>query len=106
MYYYKFTAHAVYCGTDNEYHVATKEPLTDKEIDEMREEYARENAESFEYLVTGGKMTSSITKKINKKLLTTTTRMRTALVKKSQKNSTKKNWELVKTNSYFFSKTY
>ena len=53
MYYYKFTARAVYCGTDNEYHVATKEPLTEKEIDEMAEEYARENAESFEYLVTG-----------------------------------------------------
>ena len=53
MFYYKFTAQAVYCGTDNEYYVATKEPLTDKEIDEMREEYARENAESFEYLLTG-----------------------------------------------------
>ena len=53
MYYYKFTAHTIYCGTDNEYYVATKEPLTDKEIDDMREEYARENAESFKYLVTG-----------------------------------------------------
>ena len=53
MFYYKFTARAVYCGTDNEYHVVTKEPLTEKEIEEMKEEYARENAESFEYLLTG-----------------------------------------------------
>ena len=53
MYYYKFTADTIFCGTENEYHVATKEPLTEKEIDEMKEEYARENAESFEYLLTG-----------------------------------------------------
>ena len=53
MYYYKFTADTIYCGTENEYFVATKEPLTAKEIDEMCEEYARENAESFEYLLTG-----------------------------------------------------
>lgn len=53
MYYYKFTADTIFCGTENEYFVATKEPLTAKEIDEMREEYARENAESFEYLLTG-----------------------------------------------------
>lgn len=53
MYCYKFTANIIYCGTENEYFVATKEPLTAEEIDEMREEYARENAESFEYLLTG-----------------------------------------------------
>lgn len=53
MFYYKFTADTIFCGTENEYHVVTKEPLTEKEIDSMREEFARENAESFEYLLTG-----------------------------------------------------
>lgn len=52
--YYKFTASTIYCGTDNEYFVADEnEELNRKDLDEMAEEYARENAESFEYLVTG-----------------------------------------------------
>jgi hypothetical protein len=53
MFYYKFTAQTPFCGTDNEYYCASKEELSRGELQEMAEQYATENGESFEYLVTG-----------------------------------------------------
>ena len=53
MKYVKFTAEAVYCGTENEYYEEFEDNITESDIEEMAEDYRRENAESFEYLVTG-----------------------------------------------------
>ena len=53
MFYYKFTALASFCGTENTYYEKFEYQPEEKELDEMAEEYCRENAESFEYLVTG-----------------------------------------------------
>ncbi len=53
MFYYKFVADTPYCGTESENYVCSKEKLSEAELDEMAEEMARENAEGYEYLVTG-----------------------------------------------------
>jgi hypothetical protein len=53
MFYYKITADTPFCGTNCEDYVASKEELTPAELDEMAEEFCRNNAESYEYLVTG-----------------------------------------------------
>ena len=53
MFYYKFTAQAVYCGTKNEWYEEFDEKPSESDLEEMADEYCRENAESFEYLVTG-----------------------------------------------------
>lgn len=53
MFYYKFVADTPYCGTENENYVCSKEKLSEAELDEMAEEFARENAEGYEYLITG-----------------------------------------------------
>lgn len=51
MYYYKFTASTQYVGTDNDFYIKTKEPLTPTEIKELCDEYARDNGEQYEYML-------------------------------------------------------
>lgn len=53
MFYYKITADTPFCGTNCEEYVASKEELTPAELDEMAEEFCRNNAEGYEYLVSG-----------------------------------------------------
>lgn len=53
MFYYKFIAETPYCGTEGEKYVCSKEKLSQTELDEMSEEFVRENAKGYEYLVTG-----------------------------------------------------
>ena len=53
MFYFKFTADTPYSGTELvDYQKFEKRP-TDAELDEIAENIAQSNAESFEYLVTG-----------------------------------------------------
>ena len=53
MFYYKITADTPYCGTEMEDYVAFEERPTNAELDELAEEMCRNNAESYEYLVSG-----------------------------------------------------
>lgn len=53
MKYYKITTSTPYCGTENEHFIATENPMSEEELRETVEELTRENAESFEYLLTG-----------------------------------------------------
>ena len=53
MFYFRFIADTLYCGTENTDYRKFEERPTDAELDEMAEEFAQLNAESFEYLVTG-----------------------------------------------------
>lgn len=53
MFYFKFTADTPLCGTENTHYRGFEERPTDAELDEMAEEFAQLNAESYEYLVTG-----------------------------------------------------
>ena len=53
MFYFRFTADTPYCGTENTDLRKFEERPTDAELDEMAEEFAQLNAESYEYLVTG-----------------------------------------------------
>lgn len=53
MHYYKISTTTIYCGTDNEHYIVSQEPMSEEELRETAEELKRENAESFEYLVTG-----------------------------------------------------
>ena len=53
MFYYKFVADTPYCGTESENYVCSQVELSESALDEMAEEFARENAEGYEYLVTG-----------------------------------------------------
>ena len=53
MFYFKFTAETPYCGTDvEEYRKFTTRP-TDAELNEIAESMKQDNAESYEYLVSG-----------------------------------------------------
>lgn len=53
MFYYKFTASTPYCGTELvEYHKFETEP-NDEMLECIAEQIARENGESYEYLLTG-----------------------------------------------------
>ena len=53
MFYYKFTADTPYCGTEAvEYHKFDTKP-NDEMLNCIAEQMARENGESYEYLVTG-----------------------------------------------------
>lgn len=51
--YYKISVSTPYCGTDEEHYLKFDEEPTDKELDEIAEEFCVENAESYEYLVFG-----------------------------------------------------
>ena len=53
MFYYKIIADTPFCGTECENYVASKEKMTPAELDEMAEELCRNNAECYEYLVSG-----------------------------------------------------
>ena len=53
MFYFRFTADTPYCGTELVDYQKFEERPTDAELDEMAEDIARSNAESFEYLVIG-----------------------------------------------------
>lgn len=53
MRYIKFTASTPYCGTDNERYVSFDDNVTEVELKEYAEDLARENGESFEYLIFG-----------------------------------------------------
>jgi hypothetical protein len=53
MFYFRFTADTPYCGTELVDYQKFEERPTDAELDEIAEDLARSNAESFEYLVTG-----------------------------------------------------
>lgn len=53
MNYYKITTTTILCGTDNEHYIASQTPMSEEELRETAEELTRENAESFEYLLTG-----------------------------------------------------
>ncbi len=53
MFYYKFTATTEYCGTEcEEFHKFENKP-SEEELRVMAQEIAHDNAESYEYLVTG-----------------------------------------------------
>lgn len=53
MFYFKFTAETPYCGTEATDYRIFKERPTDAELDEMAADFGQNNAESYEYLVTG-----------------------------------------------------
>lgn len=53
MFYFKFMAETPYCGTNvEEYHKFDEMP-SQAELDEIAECLCRDNAESYEYLVSG-----------------------------------------------------
>jgi hypothetical protein len=53
MFYFKFIADTAYCGTKCIEYMAFEERPPEIELDDIAEEIAINNAESFEYLVTG-----------------------------------------------------
>ena len=53
MFYFRFTADTPYCGTELVDYQKFEERPTDAELDEIAEDLAHNNAESYEYLVTG-----------------------------------------------------
>lgn len=53
MVYYKFTASTPYCGTENDYYEKYETKPTEDQLAETASEYARQNGEDFEYLLTG-----------------------------------------------------
>ena len=53
MYYYKITTSTIYCGTENEHYIASQEPMSEAELNDLAEELKQDNADSFEYLVRG-----------------------------------------------------
>ena len=53
MFYYKITADTPYCGTEAEDYLSFEVRPTTAELDEITEDFARNNAESYEYLLTG-----------------------------------------------------
>ena len=53
MFYFRFTADTPYCGTELVDYQKFEERPTDAELDEIAEDLAHSNAESFEYLVIG-----------------------------------------------------
>ena len=53
MFYYKITADTPYCGTEAEDYRSFEERPSVEELDELTEEFARLNAEGYEYLVSG-----------------------------------------------------
>lgn len=53
MKYYKFTAETPFCGTDHEEYQTYEKELTEAELNEIADEICADNAESFEYLISG-----------------------------------------------------
>ena len=52
MFYFRFTVDTPYCGTELVDYQKFEERPTDAELDEIAEDLAQSNAESFEYLAT------------------------------------------------------
>ena len=50
MKYVKFYGNNGFCGTDYEEYVAFEDDVSENEIDNMSNEYAYENAETYEYM--------------------------------------------------------
>ena len=53
MFYFKFMADTAYCGTEYIEYMAFEERPSEDELDDIAQDIANNNAESFEYLVTG-----------------------------------------------------
>lgn len=53
MRYVRFYGNNGYCGTDYEEYVAFEDDVTIQELDEYSHDLCYENAETFEYMVTG-----------------------------------------------------
>ena len=53
MRYIKFTAETPYCGTDHEEYEIFPDDTPDTDLDDIAEDIRRNNAEGFEYLVSG-----------------------------------------------------
>lgn len=53
MKYYKFIANTPYCNTQNEYYHSFSDDISEKELNEIAEEYRLENGETYSYLATG-----------------------------------------------------
>ena len=53
MYYFRFIAETPYCGTDIEDYCAWAKRPSNAELDEMADDFCRNNAEGYEYLVSG-----------------------------------------------------
>ena len=55
MRYFRFVADTEFVGTENIRYVAFPNNVTDKELQEYADDFARDNGENFEYLVFGWK---------------------------------------------------
>ena len=53
MCYFKFTATTPYCGTDHEEYIKFEDRPTEDDLNNIAEDICHNNAESFEYLLTG-----------------------------------------------------
>lgn len=53
MRYFKFVADTPYCGTENAYYQEVDDDVTDVTLGDMAEEFAHDNAESYDYMVFG-----------------------------------------------------
>ena len=77
MFYFRFMATTPYCGTDHEEYVKFEDRPTEDDLDDIAEDICRNNAESFEYLLTDGavQILMNCLKKNSKKLLTIITQI-------------------------------
>lgn len=53
MFYFKFVADTAYCGTEHIEYMVFEERPSEDELEDIAHDIATNNAESFEYLVTG-----------------------------------------------------
>lgn len=53
MKYYKFIADTPYAGTENTLYLAFKDDVSESFLEECAEEFRFQNAQDYEYLVTG-----------------------------------------------------
>ena len=53
MKYYKFVSGTPYCGTEQEHYWKSADPLSEKDLEEMSEEYAQQAYEDYSYLHSG-----------------------------------------------------
>ena len=51
--YYKLTVWTPFAGTEEEYYFEFDQPVTEKDLEEILDEYIQIHAEGYEYLVTG-----------------------------------------------------
>lgn len=53
MHYYHFVADTPFVGTEQHYFLEFEKPLSTREIDELCDDFAQDNAGSYSYLITG-----------------------------------------------------